>query len=143
MEPSLKTWGTFLGRTTPAGLRDNIDKELARLRTQHRQGVESRNIAKLSRLYGGNIKLPRPTSGYINLVPELELTYDQEELLNFGLNCHFNTKPRQHRKRMELEVLLDNIQTLEKAGKVTTSNELHLHLKKEDPSTATSYKEDT
>ncbi|XP_050691560.1 uncharacterized protein LOC126983104 [Eriocheir sinensis] len=41
-----------------------------------------------------------------------------------GLNCHFMTKPRKHRKRLELEALLDRIQNLEKDGKVETSNEL-------------------
>ena len=91
---------------------------------QHRKGVEARNISKLTGLYGGNIKLPQPRTAFINLVPGLELTDDQEELLNLGLNCHFMTKPRPHRKRLELEILLDDIKTLEKAKKVTTSDNL-------------------
>ena len=57
-------------------LRDNINKELTRLRQQHRKGVESRNIGKLLKLNGGNIKLPHQQDGYINLVPNLELTED-------------------------------------------------------------------
>ena len=113
---------------TSEDMRQSVNNELSRLRTQHRQGVECRSITKLSKLYGGNIKLPRPTCGYVNLVPGLELTQDQEELLNFGLNCHFNVKPRKHRKRIELEVLLDNIHSLEKAGKVTTTTDLQSHL---------------
>ncbi|MPC41373.1 hypothetical protein E2C01_034962 [Portunus trituberculatus] len=99
-------------------LRQAIDEKLKKLNTQHRKGVEARNISKLTRLYGGNIKLPQPRNAFINLVPGLELTEDQEELLNLGLNCHFMTRPRPHRKR------LDDIKNLEKAKKITTADNL-------------------
>ncbi|MPC62099.1 hypothetical protein E2C01_056181 [Portunus trituberculatus] len=105
-------------------LRQAIDEKLKKLNIQHRKGVEARNISKLTRLYGGNIKLPQPRNAFINLAPGLELTDDQEELLNLGLDCHFMTKPRPHRKRLELEILLDNIKNLEKVKKITTSDNL-------------------
>ncbi|KAK3892149.1 hypothetical protein Pcinc_003985 [Petrolisthes cinctipes] len=41
-----------------------------------------------------------------------------------GLNCHYMTKPKPHRKRLEMEILLDDIHQLEKNGKITTSTAL-------------------
>ena len=105
-------------------LRHAINEKMKKLNTQHRRGVEARNISKLTRIYGGNIKLPQPRNAFINLAPGLELTEDEEELLNLGLNCHFMTKPRPQRKRLELEVFLDDIKNLEKAKKITTSDNL-------------------
>ena len=52
------------------------------------------------------------------------LTQDQEDILNMGINCHYLTKPRPHRKRLEIKTLLDDIQQLEAKGKVTTSPDL-------------------
>ncbi|XP_045124906.1 uncharacterized protein LOC123512546 [Portunus trituberculatus] len=48
----------------------------------------------------------------------------QEDILNMGIQCHYLTKPHSHRKRLEIETLLDDIQELEKKGKVTTSPDL-------------------
>ncbi|KAK3886043.1 hypothetical protein Pcinc_009776 [Petrolisthes cinctipes] len=41
-----------------------------------------------------------------------------------GLNCHYMTKPKPHRKRLEMEILLGDIHQLEKNGKITTSTAL-------------------
>ena len=67
--------------------------------------------------------MPRPTTGFVNL-SDVDLTPDQEELLNMGLNCHYLSNPRPHRKRLEIEVLLDDILQLEKAGKVKIAHDL-------------------
>ncbi|KAK3892260.1 hypothetical protein Pcinc_003881 [Petrolisthes cinctipes] len=62
-------------------------------------------------------------NGYVNLT-NTTLTPDQQDLLNMGLNCHYMTKPKPHRKRLEMEILLDDIHQLEKNGKITTSTAL-------------------
>ncbi|KAK3856312.1 hypothetical protein Pcinc_037355 [Petrolisthes cinctipes] len=62
-------------------------------------------------------------TGYVNLT-NTTLTPDQQDLLNMGLNCHYMTKPKPHRKRLEMEILLDDIHQLEKNGKITTSTAL-------------------
>ncbi|KAK3886248.1 hypothetical protein Pcinc_009602 [Petrolisthes cinctipes] len=62
-------------------------------------------------------------SGYVNLTGTT-LTPDQQDLLNMGLNCHYMTKPKPHRKRLEMEILLGDIHQLEKNGKITTSTAL-------------------
>ncbi|XP_076069752.1 uncharacterized protein LOC143041628 [Oratosquilla oratoria] len=41
-----------------------------------------------------------------------------------GLNCQYLSKPRHYRKGLEIEVLLDDIQHLEKAGQVKTTPDL-------------------
>ncbi|XP_076045750.1 uncharacterized protein LOC143027993 [Oratosquilla oratoria] len=56
-----------------------------------------------------------------------------------GLNCHYLTKPRPHRKRLEIEVLLDDIQHLEKAGQVKTTPDLQPALLAEANKTRGSY----
>ncbi|MPC84134.1 hypothetical protein E2C01_078861 [Portunus trituberculatus] len=89
----------------------------------HHRGIESGMIKKLTKLYGGNIKLPCPICGYTNLT-DLVLTQDQEDIMNVGLNCHFLTKPHPHCKRIEIKMLLDDIQQLESKKKVTTSSDL-------------------
>ena len=56
-------------------LRHAIDEKLKKLNTQHRRGVEARNISKLTRLYGGNIKLPQPRNqllGALNTKKKLD-----------------------------------------------------------------------
>lgn len=50
-----------------------------------------------------------------------------------GFNCHYLTKPRPYRKRLEIETLLDDIQQLEKNGKVTTSPDLQPSLLADSP----------
>jgi len=124
---------------TDENVRKAINTELNRLKQQHRQGVEARNIKKLSRIYGGNIKLPKPKEDFINLAPNLALTPDQEKLLNMGLNCHYMSKPRPHRKRVELECLLEDIQKHEAAGRVITSNNIQASFIAEAAKTRGSY----
>ncbi|XP_076054504.1 uncharacterized protein LOC143033200 [Oratosquilla oratoria] len=65
--------------------------------------------------------------GYINLT-SYEPTPDQIKLLNLGLNCHVLKKPRRHQKRVEIEVLLENIYALEHDGKVSISPNLSVEL---------------
>ena len=78
---------------------------------------------KLAALYGGPIDVPRKFDQFINL-SSVELTTTQKDFLNLGVNCHYISKPKPHAKRIELEILLDNIQQLEKNKKVTTSPDL-------------------
>ncbi|KAK3896276.1 hypothetical protein Pcinc_000020 [Petrolisthes cinctipes] len=67
----------------------------------------------------GSVDQESGRAGYVNLT-DTTLTPDQQDLLNMGLNCHYMTKPKPHRKRLEMEILLDDIHQLEKNGKFTT-----------------------
>ena len=74
-------------------------------------------VKKLSNLYGGHIKLPESKDGYINL-STIELSDDQKEVLNLGLNCHYQAKYDPLDKKAELEVLYQDILRLQKEKKV-------------------------
>ena len=108
----------------PDATKENINECLNLLLLQFRHGVESRTIKKLSKLYGNNIKLPKCKDSYINLVPDLTLTDDQKDLLNLGLNCHYMSRTNPTRKRLELEVLLDDLHKLRQKGDVEVDPEL-------------------
>lgn len=104
-------------------LRKSIDERLAILAAKHLSEGKKRVARKLSALYGGPVNLPQKVDQFINLSKTV-LTPNQKEFLNLGLNCHFKSKPKPHAKRIELEILLDDIQRLEKNKKVTTSPDL-------------------
>ena len=80
---------------------------------------------KLSKLYGGSIKLPEDDKqkGYINL-SSVELTEAQHELLNLGLNCHFQSKRNIIEKQIELELLYENLLKLEAQDKISIHPDL-------------------
>ena len=82
---------------------------------------------KLAHLYGGPVNIPRSSDQFINLSSAV-LTKEQIEFLNLGLNCHYMSKPHQLHKKIELEMLLDNIQKLEREKKITTSSNLSLEI---------------
>lgn len=88
-------------------LRKHINSNSELLYEQHGKHVEQNTLYKLSKLYRGNIKLSHPTKGYVNLT-DMDLTADQEDLSNMGLKCHYLSKPHPHRKRLEIETLIDD-----------------------------------
>ncbi|XP_076049329.1 uncharacterized protein LOC143030005 [Oratosquilla oratoria] len=87
---------------------------------EHSSAVRRRTLRKLVALNHGNLLVPQPKEGFVNL-SNVKLTANQVELLNLGLNCHVLSPPKPFQKRLELEVLLDNIQELERKGTVVTS----------------------
>ena len=79
---------------------------------------------KLSKLYGGNLKIPSGNKqGYINL-SSVELTESQHKLLNLGLNCHFQSKRNIVDKQTELELLYQNILRLEAKDSISVHPDL-------------------
>ena len=79
---------------------------------------------KLSKLYGGNLKIPENRQqGYINL-SSVELTEAQHDLLNLGLNCHYQSKRNIVDKQTELELLYESILKLESQDKISVHPDL-------------------
>ena len=73
---------------------------------------------------GGFLRVPRKKGPiYINLT-DYQPSPGEEELLQYGLNCHVIEKPSTLDKRIEIESLLESIFTLEDGGTVTTTEEL-------------------
>ena len=82
---------------------------------------------KLSRLYGGDIKLSESKQCYVNL-SSVQLTEAQQELLNLGLNCHVQSPTNLTEKKAELELLHQDVLKLEKEKKVEVSPNLRNEL---------------
>ena len=80
-------------------------------------------MRKLINLNGGKLRLPKLRRNYINLT-EYEPSQDEEDLLQLGLNCHFADKPQPRQKRLEIEILMDSLLSLEKEKKVHLSDSL-------------------
>ena len=98
--------------------KEEVNRAFNRMMEAHEQAIISRNQRKLVNLNGGHMKYQRPLKGYTNLTDK-SLTSDQEELLNFGLNCHIMKAPQKHCKRLECEILIDNVENLVRQNKVT------------------------
>ena len=96
--------------------------ELSANNCQHANQVKT--IKKLTKLYGAQVNIPDGKEGYVNL-SSIELTESQKDLLNLGLNCHFQCKYDPLDKKAELEVLYQDILRLQKEKKV----EVHQNLK--------------
>ncbi|XP_068229378.1 uncharacterized protein [Palaemon carinicauda] len=84
-------------------------------------------IRKLLNINGGKLKIPDKRQEYVNLTNYVP-TSAQEEILCFGLYCHYMTKPRPTDKRLEIELLLDTIQENERRGALRTTDALQLLL---------------
>ena len=80
-------------------------------------------MRKLIKLNGGKLRLPQQRQNYVNLTNYLP-DQDEEALLQLGLNCHYADKPKPHQKRLEIEVLLDSLLSLEKEKKVELSDSI-------------------
>lgn len=82
-----------------------------------------KTIKKLTKLYGGCITVPDEKEGFINL-SSVELTDSQKDLLNLGLNCHYQCKYDPLDKKAELEVLYQDVLKLQKENKVKVQGNL-------------------
>ncbi|XP_076065307.1 uncharacterized protein LOC143039314 [Oratosquilla oratoria] len=111
-------------------IRTSIDTVLQDITATHLAKVKRRIGRKLSALYGGPLELPSSFDHFLNL-SSITLTEKQREFLNLGLNCHYMSKEKPLNKRIELEILLDDIQHLENEKKVTTSPDLQAEIIRE------------
>ena len=59
-------------------------------------------LKKLASLDGGQVNFPERRDSFTNLSAH-ELTQDQKDLLNLGLNCSILSKRSQHEKKAEIE----------------------------------------
>ena len=103
--------------------RQPIKDALQNLKNQDLRKKEQVILRKLIRLNGGKLKIPRNQRRYINLT-QYQPDAEEEDLLQMGLNCHYIDKYDLKKKRLEVEVLLDTLLSLENQGKVELSDSL-------------------
>ena len=114
-------WDSYIG--IGHELRHRIEGEMEDIINQYQLSTKARILKKLTNLNQGLILIPQPKEGYINLSNAI-ITPDQQKLLNLGLNCHTQRKENPLHKRVEIEVLIDDVLELQKSGKVTISDTL-------------------
>ena len=115
-------------------LRSETDSALGDVLALHRQAGESRIQKKLCNLYNGWVPLPNKTDGYVNL-SNYDLTEEQKELLNLGINYQFSSKFNTEEKKAELELLYQDICNLERREKISVNPDIKPQLLAESTKT--------
>ena len=72
-------------------LKDELEQALSTILRDHDELARTRVLKKLSHLYKGDIFAPKEANGFVNL-SSVQLTRDQEQFLNLGINCHYFPK---------------------------------------------------
>ena len=110
-------------RSLQDGDRAHVVNALQLVIEDDRRRREDTILRKLIKLNGGKLRLPQRQQNFLNLT-QYQPDEDEEALLQLGLNCHFTDKPQPMQKRLEIEVLLDQLLTLKKGNKVKLSDSL-------------------
>ena len=100
-------------------LRHTVEVAYSTMMSTYKHAAMAKNQRKLVKLNGGQLKYSNTLKGYINLTQKV-LTTDQDELLDMGLNCHVMKPPQKHAKKLECEILIDDIEKLVKRGLINT-----------------------
>ena len=88
-------------------------------------------IKKLSNMYKAPIVLPdKEVDAFINL-STYQLTDSEKQLLNLGLNCHLQSPVDKYKRKVELEILYENILELQTQKVVEITPELQDQLRAE------------
>ena len=124
-------------RTT--SIKETMDHEVLKpILETIKTNVDNENIEtrlkmtrKLSKLYRAPIILPdNEQDAFINL-SNYTLTENEKSLLNLGLNCHVQSPVDKYKKKVELEILYENLLDLQKNNIVEISNDLRDQLRAE------------
>ena len=90
--------------------------KLSDLKNTHNENVLQRVQKKLNILFDGKI-LPKETNKYLNLSNH-QLSNEERNVLNLGLNFHIQPNYDKLKKKTEIEILYQQLQTLERSNKV-------------------------
>ena len=111
-------------------IKGKIDDALSTILSDHDEVAKSRVFKKLSHLYKGDICTPNEAQGFVNL-SSVQLTPDQEEFLNLGVNCHYYPKFDSVTKKTEIAILFEDLCKLKDEGKVHLDSGLQRELQAE------------
>ena len=109
---------------------DAFNNKMNEIMTNATHNLKRNHVKKLNRLYEGTMYLSESRDNFINLSNH-NLTKEEKEVLNLGLNCHIHSKIDQTTKKMEIEILYQNLIEMEKKGKVIVKRELSDSLRNE------------
>ena len=80
---------------------------------------------KLSNIYGGPVPIKQTKDSVINL-SSVELHNDIKEIFSLGMNCHIQQRYDHAHKKVEIEMLYENIKEKEKQKSLTIVNDVCL-----------------
>ena len=104
------------------GILENSDK-VTKTRVSKKLNVLYQGQAKVCDDRGKSLLVKENVDSFINF-SDYDLTDDEREFLNLGLNCHLEPKYSKLHKKVELEVLYQNLLDLESRNTVTVSPKL-------------------
>lgn len=110
-----------------ADIRADLNKLLKEEQIYFENVTKNRVLNKLNRLYRGQILLPDKSVSFVNLSSR-QLSANEKEFLDLGLNVHLGSKFNKCIKLTELELLYQSITDLEKKGKVDVNPDLRPQL---------------
>ena len=110
-----------------ADIRADLDKLLKDEQIYFDNVVKNRVLSKLNRLYKGQILLPDKSVSFVNLSSR-QLSINEKEFLDLGLNVHLGSKFNKCIKLSELELLYQSVTDLERKGKVDVNPDLRPQL---------------
>ena len=110
-----------------ADIRADLNKLLKEEQIYFENVIKNRVLNKLNRLYRGQILLPDKSVSFVNLSSR-QLSANEKEFLDLGLNVHLGSKFNKCIKLTELELLYQSITDLEKKGKVDVNPDLRPQL---------------
>ena len=113
-----------------ADLKHRTDESLSQLLDLHTRRQESSIQKKLCNLYGGWVPLTKPKDGYINH-SSADLSENQKDLLNLGINYAYTPKFSAQTKKVELELLYQDICKLKEQNKILLNPEIQDQLRAE------------
>ena len=91
---------------------------LGRVTEKTVKGLCETQKKKLANIYGGPVPIKQTKDSVINL-PSVELPNDIREIFSLGMNCHLRQKYDHAHKKVEIEMLYENIKEKEKQKRVT------------------------
>ena len=112
-EETKETRGKLDERIQDATVRARIIDQIERNAEMTHQKTQTTMLKKLQSIYGSTLLLPQQQQCYINL-SNRELSSDEVEFLNMGLNCHVYSRFDTYKKKVELELLYSDLLNLEK-----------------------------
>jgi len=100
-----------------------FEERIKEIKFNNTKNLELKHIKKLNKLFN-DAKFPTAnTNKFINLSKH-QLTKEEREVLNMGLNCHIQRRIDPIKKKMEIEILYENLLQMEKNGKITIKKEI-------------------
>ena len=122
-----KNESKYLNLALSENIRANLDQLLKYESAYSDNLVKNRILNKLNKLYQGQILLPDKSVSFVNLSSR-ELSLNEKEFLDLGLNVHLGSKFNKCVKLTELELVYQSVTALEKQGHVEVNPDLRPQL---------------